>query len=140
MPTKVDGKSIIHREAGINRPGKSRAVGRRALDALGPHVKAVQRLAEAAATRQQAENAVAAAREQAAEMIRRARVHATELLRAAEVERRDARVTYRDVFAASLTAGWTTEQLNGLGFDRVLLRPRRARRPNSGDDPTGGES
>lgn len=88
----------------------------------------------------QAENALAAARERAAEMIRRARVDANGLLRAAEVERRDARVTYRDVFAASLTAGWTTEQLSGLGFDRVLLRPRRARRPDRGDFPTGGES
>ncbi len=140
MATKVDGKSINHREAGTNGPGQSRDIGRRALDALGPHVEAVQRLAEAAGAREQAENAVAAARVRAAEVIRRARVDATELLRTAEAERRDARVTYRDVFAASLTAGWTTEQLNGLGFDRVLLRPRRARRPDSGHFPTGGKS
>jgi len=110
------------------------------LDALGPHVEAVQRLADAAGVRDAAERSVAIAREGAADLARRARVDAAALVRAAETERREARVGYRDVFAAAIDTGWTADQLNALGFDRVLLRPRRPRSSTTGNGTGSGES
>lgn len=125
MAAGSDGKLTNHTIAGTDGARTPREVGRRALDALGPHVEAVQRLADAAGAREATERAVTVARERAAELIRRVRADAADLLQAAAAERRDARVAYRDVFAAAVSTGWTADQLISLGFDRVLLRPRR---------------
>lgn len=99
-----------------------------------------QRLADAAGAREATERAVAVARERAADLVRRARVDAAELLQATAAERRNARVAYRDVFAAAVGTGWTADQLTALGFDRVLLRPRRPSSSMTVDIPAGGGS
>lgn len=137
---RVDRMDTPATERHTNRNGRaagrspaSRDVGRKALDALGPHVAAIQRLADTAADRDTADRAVDAARQQAADVVARARKDAAELIRAAETARRDARIAYRDVFAAAVTTGWTADQLEALGYDRVLLRLRRNRTAESAD-------
>ncbi len=116
----------------------NREVDRRALDALGPHVQAIRKLAEAATERANAECGVDTAREHAAELVTRARSGGADLIRTAETARRDARLTYRDLFATAIATGWTAEQLDALGYDRILLRPRGHRPPNpAGVAPDG---
>jgi len=104
MAAGRDGTPTNHTIAGTDGARTPREVGRRALDALGPHVEAVQRLADAAGAREATERSVTVARKRAAELVRRARADAADLLQTAAAERRDARVAYRDVFPRCSTS------------------------------------
>lgn len=131
MNAAADEKRANRKASTEGRIGLSREVGRLALDALGPHVAAIQRLADAAADRDTTDRALGVERDRASELVLRAKTEAAELVRAAESRRSEARLCYRYVFAAAISTGWTADQLEGLGYDRVLLRPRRLR-------PAGG--
>ncbi len=116
MNAAADEKRANRKASTEGRIGLSREVGRLALDALGPHVAAIQRLADAAADRDTTDRALGVERDRASELVLRAKTEAAELVRA-------------------ISTGWTADQLEGLGYDRVLLRPRRLR-PAGGDAAT----
>jgi hypothetical protein len=114
-----------------------RAAERAARETLGARIGAVGDLGAAVARRENAAAGPARARAQADELVAAARAEGRRLADAVRAEVAAADEHYATVYAAAIAAGWSADDLAGLGYPPPARRRARTRPDTDGGADSG---